>query len=274
MYIPGCNAYSISVTHSTNRVTSLPLALIIFKATMMQIESLRFNRFDRLVRITLNLQGAKREEPIGYSVNILPVLFPKIDTLKIGNRSWVYIIYIYIYTAARCVTPMHAAHARNSDQEFLELEFYHDFSRCNPNSHEICMSQIARYIDDRINGRSFSSAYEKLEKEMEARGRDDNTFRADIRAFRRVNNELPVLDIIASPLYFSPPNISTVDFVYVARSYPISVSVFTSSSAVSPRSSAMIYGRDNARERRRCPSRLNVRRRRDVGWRKLLMRRT
>lgn len=272
MYIPGCNAYSISVTHSTNRVTSLPLALIIFKATMMQIESLRFNRFDRLVRITLNLQGAKREEPIGYSVNIPPVLFPKIDTLKIGNRSWVYIIYIY--TAARCVTPMHAAHARNSDQEFLELEFYHDFSRCNPNSHEICMSQIARYIDDRINGRSFSSAYEKLEKEMEARGRDDTTFRADIRAFRRVNNELPVLDIIVSPLYFSPPNISTVDFVYAARSYPISVSVFTSSSAVSPRSSAMIYGRDNARERRRCPSRLNVRRRRDVGWRKLLMRRT
>lgn len=169
---------------------------------------------------------------------------------------------------------MHAAHARNSDQEFLELEFYHDFSRCNPNSHEICMSQIARYIDDRINGRSFSSAYEKLEKEMEARGRDDTTFRADIRAFRWVNNELPVLDIIASPLYFSPPNISTVDFVYAARSYPISVSVFTSSSAVSPRSSAMIYGRDNARERRRCPSRLNVRRRRDVGWRKLLMRRT
>lgn len=55
---------------------------------------------------------------------------------------------------------------------------------------------------------------------MEARGRDDNTFRADIRAFRRVNNELPVLDIIASPLYFSPPNISTVDFVYAARSYP------------------------------------------------------
>lgn len=169
---------------------------------------------------------------------------------------------------------MHAAHARNSDQEFLELEFYHDFSRCNPNSHEICMSQIARYIDDRINGRSFSSAYEKLEKEMEARGRDDTTFRADIHAFRRVNNELPVLDIIASPLYSSPPNISTVDFVYVARSYSISVSVFTSSSAVSPRSSAMIYGRDNARERRRCPSRLNVRRRRDVGWRKLLMRRT
>lgn len=40
---------------------------------------------------------------------------------------------------------MHAAHARNSDQEFLELELYHDFSRCNPNSHEICMSQIARY---------------------------------------------------------------------------------------------------------------------------------
>lgn len=101
MYIPGCsNAYSISVTHSTNRVTSLPLALIIFKATMMQIESLRFNRFDRLVRITLNLQGAKREEPIGYSVNIPPVLFPKIDTLKIGNRSWVYIIYIYIQPRA------------------------------------------------------------------------------------------------------------------------------------------------------------------------------
>lgn len=49
VYSRYCNAYSISVTRSTNCVTSLPLALIIFKATMMQIESLLvFNRFNRL----------------------------------------------------------------------------------------------------------------------------------------------------------------------------------------------------------------------------------
>lgn len=58
---------------------------------------------------------------------------------------------------------MHAAHARNSGQEFLELELYYDFSRCNPNSHEICMSQIARYTDDRINGRSFSSSISRFD---------------------------------------------------------------------------------------------------------------
>lgn len=69
-----CNAYSISVTHSTNCVTSLPLALIIFKATMMQIDRIpSFQPFQpALPLITLNLQGAKREEPIGYSVNIPP----------------------------------------------------------------------------------------------------------------------------------------------------------------------------------------------------------
>ena len=54
---------------------------------------------------------------------------------------------------------MRATPARNSDQEFLELELYQlrFLSRCNPNSHEICMSQIypshAQTI--RINGRSF-----------------------------------------------------------------------------------------------------------------------
>lgn len=85
---------------------------------------------------------------------------------------------------------MHAAHARNSDQEFLELELYHDFSRCNPNSHEICMSQIARYVDDRINGGSFSSHLRYWEAgkrgDPEARERDRGaTARGCINVFTR-----------------------------------------------------------------------------------------
>lgn len=152
---------------------------------------------------------------------------------------------------------MHAAHARNSDQEFLELELYHDFSRCNPNSHEICMSQIARYVDDRINGGSFSSHLRYWEAgkrgDSEARERDRGaTARGRFHAIftRFIVESTTSFPIVLHIIVFlscsshTLPYISTIDFVYAARSYPICQ--FLPFGAVS---SAMIYGRDNARER-------------------------
>lgn len=153
---------------------------------------------------------------------------------------------------------MHAAHARNSGQEFLELELYYDFSRCNPNSHEICMSQIARYTDDRINGRSFSSSISRFDaKARDPAGERDRLVtmpRFTPRSpFHRLDsvpcNEFPDRIIASLFCIFSSSYISAVDFVYAALSYPVFLPFRR---AVSPRS--MIYGRDNARDGRHLES--------------------
>lgn len=59
-------------------------------------------------------------------------------------RKIINLVIAPVAAARRGATPMVTERVRNSDQEFLELELHSDFSRCNRNTHEICMSQIVR----------------------------------------------------------------------------------------------------------------------------------